>query len=498
MKPYVIYQVFKADFLERTRRFSFMVLCAAVMFLTFFSVPDVKAPFVSVCIEPNVFYQGSNATWVPITIALCGGILFPMVGFGFVKGTISMDRDSKFLYVCQSMNMKKSDYIIGKFFSNLLLLTIMWFVAVVSAAVMLIFKFPDSMIGFYEYISPFMGIYPGIVFAAVFAVILESLPLHDRFKNAMGISTFFIMFLISYSTTDYGNPLIRVMDYSNYRWNMDSINSVVRSVIGHDVRETGILVPGGVFSESNGTKEIFFRGLLWDNSYFVDKVFLTAICLILASIAIMVLEQQERESNCKAERNSAQFRLGRSYYLNHFMFELKILVKGFPKAIFILIIGLWVYSFFAPLQYVQGYIWVITLIFVMPVFSQIGSREHEYNMAEYFTTIRFSLVKQTLYSYLWGVFVLLLISMPVVSKLAELHEYFSAFCYVEFSLFVPAIASFLGEYTKTRRAFETLFLLLCFLLINMPSFLLSGYVAITMGVGTVMLLLTVLGKKIKT
>lgn len=496
MKPYVIYQVFRADFLERTRRFSFMALCAAVMFLTFFSVPDVKAPFVSVCIEPNVFYQGSNATWVPITIALCGGILFPMIGFGFVKGAISMDRNSKFLYICQSMNMKKSDYITGKFLSNLLMLTIVWFVAVVSAAVMLIFKFSDSMPGFYEYISPFMGIYPGIVFTAVFAVLLESLPLHDRFKNTIGISTLFIMFLISFSSTDYSNPLIRIMDYSNYKWNMSSINSIVNPVIGHDVWETGILVPGGMFSESRGTKEIFFRGLLWDGNYFADKLFLIAISLMLVA-AIMVLEQEEQEIKHKVEHNSVQLRLEHSYYLSHFMFELKLLLKGFPKTAFILVIGLWGYSFFASLQYVQGYIWVITLIFAMPVFSQIGSREHEYNMTEYFTTIRFSLIKQTLYSYLWGVFVLLLISMPVVSKLVELHEYFSVFCYVEFSLFVPAIASFLGEYTKTRRAFETLFLLLCFLLINTPSFLLSGYVAITMGVGTLILLLTVLGKKIK-
>lgn len=256
MRLYIIYNVFRADFLERTRRFSFMALCAAVMFLTFFSVPDVKAPFVPICIEPYIFRQGSNATWIPITISLCGGILFPIVGFGFVRGNISIDRNNGFLYACQSMNMKKSNYVVGKFFSNLITLTIMWFVSILSAAIMLVLKFPNHMLGFCEYISPFMGIYPGIVFAAIFAVILESLPIHDRFKNAVGITTLFIMFLISYSTSDYSNPLIRIMDYSNYRWNMDSINSVVNPVIGHDVWETGILVPGGMFSESNGIKEI--------------------------------------------------------------------------------------------------------------------------------------------------------------------------------------------------------------------------------------------------
>lgn len=496
MKPYIIYNVFRADFLERTRRFSFMALCAAVMFLTFFSVPDVKAPFVSVCIEPYIFRQGSNATWIPVTISLCGGILFPIVGFGFVKGNISMDRNSGFLYACQSMNMKNSDYIAGKFLSNLLMLTIMWFVAVVSAAVMLVLKFPGHMPGFYEYISPFMGIYPGIVFAAAFAVILESLPIHDRFKNAAGITTLFIMFLISYSASDH-SPLIRIMDYSNYGWNMESINSVVNPVIGHDVWETGILVPGGMFSESDGTKEVFFHGLLWNSCYLADKLFLIAICLLLVAVAVMALERAERERKNKAEQVRGQMGFAHSHYLGHFMFELKMLFRGFPKAVMILAAGLWAYSFFAPLQYVQGYVWVITLVFAMPVFSQIGCREHEYNMAEYFTTIQFSLIKQAMYSYLWGVFVLLMASIPVVLKLVWLHEYFSAFCYVVFSLFIPAAASFLGEYSKTRRTFETLFLLLCFLLINIPSFLLNGYAAVIMGTGMVILLLAVFGKKAK-
>lgn len=497
MRAYIIYHVFKADFLERTRRFSFMALCAVVMFLTFFSVPDVKAPFVSICIEPNIFRQGSNATWIPITISLCGGILFPIVGFGFVRGNISMDRNSGFLYTSQSMNMKNSNYVIGKFTSNLLILTIMWFAAIVSAAVMLVLNFPGHTLTFYEYISPFMGIYPGIFFAAVFAVILESLPIHDKFNNAVGITTLFIMFLISYSTGDYNGPIIRIMDYSNYRWNMDSINSVVSPVIGHDVWETGILVPGGMFSGSNGTKEILFHGLLWDGSYLADKLFLIVICLILAAVAVMALERAERERKNTAKHSREHMRFTHSHYLSHFMFELKMLLKGFPKAAFILVTGLWVYSFFAPLQYVQGYVWVISLIFTMPVFSQIGCREYEHNTVEYFMTIKFSLVKQTLYAYLWGVFVLLMISIPVALKWLWLHEYFCAFCYVVFSLFVPAVASFLGEYSKTRRAFETLFLLLCFLMINIPSFLLNGYVAVIMGTGMVILLLAVFVKKVK-
>ena len=46
MKPYIIYQVMKADLLERVRRSSFLAMCVFAMFLAFFSVPDVEAPLV--------------------------------------------------------------------------------------------------------------------------------------------------------------------------------------------------------------------------------------------------------------------------------------------------------------------------------------------------------------------------------------------------------------------------------------------------------------------
>lgn len=168
MKPYIIYQVMKADLLERVRRSSFLAMCVFAMFLAFFSVPDVEAPFVSICMEPGIFSQGSNPSWIPIAIALCGGVLFPMIGLSFVKNNISMDRESGLLYGLQSMNMKKGNYIIGKVLSNLSMLTVMWLFVMLGAALMLPFLFPDQPLPFYDFISPFIGIYPGIVFAAAF------------------------------------------------------------------------------------------------------------------------------------------------------------------------------------------------------------------------------------------------------------------------------------------------------------------------------------------
>lgn len=295
MKPYIIYQVMKADLLERVRRSSFLAMCVFAMFLAFFSVPDVEAPLVSICMEPGIFSQGSNPSWIPIAIALSGGVLFPMIGLSFVKNNISMDRESGLLYCLQSMNMKKGNYIIGKFLSNLSMLTVMWLFVMLGAALMLPFRFPDQPLPFYDFISPFIGIYPGIVFAAAFAVLLESVPfISSKAGNAVGLTALFVMFLVNYSASGYDNPLLGAFDYGNYRWVMDSIDDAVVSVIGRGVRETGILVPGGMFAGSKGGQELVFHGLLWNWQYLMEKIILTAISMMFVLAAVILLETAEK------------------------------------------------------------------------------------------------------------------------------------------------------------------------------------------------------------
>lgn len=491
MKPYIIYQVLKADLLERTRRFSFLIICTLSMFLAFFSVPHVEAPLVSICMEPNIFNQGSNPSWIPITIALCGGILFPMIGFSFINNNISMDRNNGLLYCMQSMSMKKGNYIIGKFLSNLLILTVMWLLVMIGATLMLPFQFPNQSLNIYDFISPFIGIYPGIIFTSAFAIVLGSIPFISRkARNTIGLTILFVLFLINYSTSDFKNPLLRVFDYSNYRWIMDSINNAVIPIIGRGVQETGILVPGGMFADSKGGQELFFHGLSWSSQYFIDKIILILISIALILLAAISLETTEQKKNVSSDNLEKKERTGEKtiYCTNQFVSEYRMLLKGFPKSCFALNAGLWICCIFAPLGYVQGYLWIIMLIFSVTIFSQMGCREYENNLTEYFTTIKFSLIRQMLYSYLWGTVTLLVLSTPVIIRCFIRQKPLYSFCYIVFSFFIPALACFLGEYSKSQRTFETVYLLICFLLLNMPSFLFHRYVIIMMIIGTIIII----------
>ena len=138
------------------------------------------------------------------------------------------------------------------------------------------------------------------------------------------------------------------------------------------------------------------------------------------------------------------------------------------------------------------------LICSVALFSQMGCREHENGLTECFVTIKSSLVRQMIYSYLWAAVILFMLSMPAIIRCFGEQKFLCSCSYIAFSFFVPALACFLGEYSKSRRAFETVYLLICFLLLNMPSFLFQGYVVAVMGIGTIVFLFAALVKRLGT
>lgn len=137
------------------------------------------------------------------------------------------------------------------------------------------------------------------------------------------------------------------------------------------------------------------------------------------------------------------------------------------------------------------------LIFSVVIFSQMGCREYEHNLAEYFITIKSSLVKSLVYSCIGGLITSLILSVPVIIRCLTTQNYAGSLGYIAFSLFIPALACFLGEYTKSKRTFETIYLLICFLLINMPTFLYQENIIIITLIGTIILMISTLVRRLR-
>ena len=81
----------RADYKDKSRRFSFVALMALCLFGAFWFVPRAGDGFEIMSIQPDVFIQGGNSSWIPVTSALGLAFFLPFIGFFYLRNAMLFD-----------------------------------------------------------------------------------------------------------------------------------------------------------------------------------------------------------------------------------------------------------------------------------------------------------------------------------------------------------------------------------------------------------------------
>lgn len=214
-----------SDLKERTRRISFLALCALSVLAAFLFVPDLEAEMTSIAVDADYFLQGTNWTWIPMASALCTGMLLPLAGFFYLRNTLSFDRKTGTMALVYTSPVRRVSYLAGKYISNLLLLTLVLAVVVVSSLCMTLIHFPGSGFSVLHFLSFFAGILPGIFLCAAVALMAEAAPLlQGRSGSWLAGVLFFVMYIVCISllVDDPQGVMARFIDMTGFVWLKDS------------------------------------------------------------------------------------------------------------------------------------------------------------------------------------------------------------------------------------------------------------------------------------
>lgn len=140
-----VWGVAKADFLERVRRFSFVAFCALAVFFTFWFVPRPTG-FTALVIDPDVFQQGSDPSWIPMSAAMCGGMMLCLFGFAYILHSVRSDRENGVLSLLRTSPTKRAAYLFGKLLSDTLLLLCLLAAVLVGAFLVMEIRFPGRLL----------------------------------------------------------------------------------------------------------------------------------------------------------------------------------------------------------------------------------------------------------------------------------------------------------------------------------------------------------------
>ena len=175
----------RADFWERTRRYSFLMTLGAAVYLGWATIAGYGGMDVG-------GYRGVyNSAWIGTMVAMTTTVLVALVGFYIVKNAVDRDRQTRVGEILATTPISRAQYLLGKLISNFAVLAAIVAVLAVAALVMQLIQGEERHIHLWALLSPFLLVtIPVIAFTGALALFFETVPgLRGGFGN---IAYFFL------------------------------------------------------------------------------------------------------------------------------------------------------------------------------------------------------------------------------------------------------------------------------------------------------------------
>jgi hypothetical protein len=189
----ILYHLLRADFLERVRRYGFLVTLALAVYLGY----AVGAGQLKLWVGGvRGLY---NSAWVGTLIALVANFFLSLVGFYVVKNAVERDRQTGVGQILATTPMSKSLYTLGKTASNFAVLLAMAAVLALAGVAAQLVAGEETSIEPWELLAPLLLLaLPVLALVAAIAVLFETVPfLRGGLGNVVWFFTWTAMMSLS-------------------------------------------------------------------------------------------------------------------------------------------------------------------------------------------------------------------------------------------------------------------------------------------------------------
>lgn len=472
----------RADFLERVRRYSFLLTLGFAVYLGY-------AAFAGHIVLRLDEYRGVyNSAWLGGMVALVSSTFLSLVGFYIVKNSIQRDQDTRVGRILATTPMTKSFYTLAKTASNLAVLASMVAVMALAALAMQFLRAEDGHLDLWALLSPLLLLtLPCMAFTAALAVFFETLPI---LRSGAGNVIYFFLWsflLVAPVSVVEKNQAIPssayFMDFGGIVSTMGQMQSTVRQ-IDSTYKGGSSLTIGDAGGRS--TKRFVWRGIHWTGIMVLGRVVWTGFAIVLALIAAVFFHRfnparewrlgramrppspapletsAQGETSSSAERPAvhltplAQVR-SRHSFVALVTAELRIMLKGKRWWWYVVAGGLSFACLVSPLQSSRSGVLVAAWIWPILVWSSMGARERRYETESLIFSSAGALPRQLPAVWVAGVVVALLTGGGVGIRLLLHGDMPGLASFLAGAFFIPSLALALGVWSGSSKAFEAIY-----------------------------------------
>jgi len=477
-----IYQIARADFLERVRRYSFLVTLLFAVYLGYAAATG------KIALRLGDYRGVYTSAWIGANMAMVASCFISLVGFYVVKNAIERDRATRVGEILAATPITRNVYLLGKWLSNSTVLSVQIGVLALASLVMQFVVAEDPHVDLWALLSPFLLLaLPTMALIGALAVFFEAAPI---LRGGIGNVAWFFAWSIMIALPAITG--LEWLDFTGLFVVMDSITRAARAVIpGYNgefafqiefSRKT--IVAGG----------LRWPGIRWDLPQLWLRMEWIGVAIALVLLATLFFDRFDpargrrlsgarRRSRQAAELpltpllseeggSAAPVEASRTQVVAHltrlsgargggfaqmFVAELKLALKGYSWWWYAAAGGLFVAQCAAPLEVSRGPLLTAAWIWPVLLWSTMGAREARYGTEQIVFACPGILPRQLPAEWLAGVLIAVVTGGGVAARLFVAVNYPGVMGWFAGALLIPSLALALGVWTKSSRPFEGLF-----------------------------------------
>ena len=468
----VLWHLLRADFLERVRRYGFLVTLVFAGWLGY--LVSVGAIKLWIGNARGIY----DSAWEGALTALVINSFLSLAGFYVVKNTVERDRATGVGQILASTPMSKPLYTLGKAASNLAVLAAMLGVLAVFAVVTQWVAGEDARVHLWPLLSPFLLLsLPMMALVAAIAVLFETLPgLRGGFGN---VAWFFLWTaMLSIPAVNQG----KTPDLIGMTLVAQDMEAELDARFGEADRGFTL---GHITNEEQA--QVFrWQGMDWTPALVLGRFSWFALAIGIALIAALFFDHfdpakgrmrlPKRKGKIKQEDEEtvlpalpehvtltplaagSAFRFG-----GVLAAELRLALRGQPWWWYAAAAGLVIAGLAAPAQGGRQIVLPLAWIWPILVWSPMGNRESRFGTGELLFSAPRPVGRQLLAAWMAGVLIAAAVGGGVAARYLAAGDIPALAAWAAGALFIPTFALALGVWSGSGKLFEALYLFLWYI-----------------------------------
>lgn len=484
----VLYHLARADFLERVRRYSFLITLGLTIYFAYTTVPPNHANYITM--QMGGHRGVYNSAYLGFLIALFTAVFLSFAGFYLVKNAVDRDTQTGVGQILATTPLSKSQYTLGKALSNFAVLGVMVGLIALAAVAMQLVRREDTAIHAWKLLAPFLFIaLPTMTLVASVAMLFETIP---WLRGGLGNVAYFFVWIAAL-----------------VEWGIGGAESASSSWWGSvDLTGAGVVLPK-LFSACEAkfpgcaTSKDFSMGynfgggpkdlttFVWDGVHWTLPIIMGRLVLVGLALGIALLaaiffhrfdparESARRVASTPADLPEPEVALPRTVigpvslsrmkqaalrfrFFAMVLAELRLALKGVSRWWYAVALGLIVAGAVTPVA-ISRFVLVAAWIWPILIWSAMGTREARLGTGQLVFSTVHPLRRQLPACWVAGVAVAALSGCGTLVRLLAARDGIGASAWMVGALFIPTLALALGVWSGGAKLFEVVYTLLWYI-----------------------------------